>query len=107
MKPEDFQKMDQKDLDALAQRTEEHKKWLSQCTQKSANGVKGTIHFCPEKGHWFRIYHEDKSYTDYDLNHYDLTVRIEDNYTSLFENVVTGNNTLSYPEIKPKKRLSQ
>ena len=46
---------------------------------KSANGVKGFLIYVHGTSNFqFRVYHEDKSFTDYDILHSDLCVKIDD-----------------------------
>jgi len=45
---------------------------------KSANGVKGHLLYMADGSYCFRVYNKDHTFTDYDLLHYDLTVRIDD-----------------------------
>lgn len=73
MKGSDFHKITREEMLAeRLKRVEEKVERRKNCKIRPAIGTVGTIHFTPEKGHWFRIYHEDKSYTDYELNHFDI-----------------------------------
>lgn len=50
----------------------------------SANGVTGFIIRVGD-GYMFRVYHEDKMFTDYDILHYDLEVKIVDPDACFYE----------------------
>lgn len=50
----------------------------------SANQVTGFIIRVGDT-YMFRVYHEDKSFTDYDILHYDLEVKIVDPDAYLYE----------------------
>lgn len=50
----------------------------------SANGLTGFI-IRVDDTHMFRVYHEDKTFTDYDMIHYDLEVTIVDPDAYLYE----------------------
>ena len=64
---------------------------------KSAKGKKGFILYNPiTKTNFFRIYHADKSFTDYDLATYDLEVEIVDNRHELYEYEDDRSNRLDY-----------
>lgn len=45
---------------------------------KSANGVRGHLLDMFNGTYCFRVYNTDKTFTDYDLRHCDLTVIIDD-----------------------------
>lgn len=47
-------------------------------SHKPAKGTKGFILRSMDGGPVFRVYHADKTFTDYDLLHYDLEVEILD-----------------------------
>lgn len=52
-----------------------------------ATSAKGTTGFIIRVGneYMFRVYHEDKMFTDYDILHYDLEVKIVDPDAYLYE----------------------
>jgi hypothetical protein len=52
-------------------------------TVLSAGGTKGVL--LPSDDQWyFRVYHEDKSFTDYKIKHSDLSVVIDEDYEASF-----------------------
>ena len=46
-------------------------------SEKTANGVSGILCRTTEGRYFFRIYHGDKTFDDYDLMHDDLSVTID------------------------------
>lgn len=46
----------------------------------SAKGVEGQLIYSMDGKYYFRVYHKDagKTFTDYELLHYDLTITIND-----------------------------
>jgi len=51
-----------------------------------AEGVEGFLLYNPfNKGYFFRVYNEDKSYVDYDLRAEDIQIKIIDRFTALYE----------------------
>ncbi|WP_172562928.1 hypothetical protein [Vibrio furnissii] len=52
----------------------------------SASGVSGDLCKSGNGQYFFRVYHEDKSFTDYELNHDDLSVTIsQDSLASFYK----------------------
>lgn len=55
-------------------------------TIKNAEGVRGFLLYSPfTHKHFFRIYHEDKSFTDYDVCAEDIEIQILDSSIELYE----------------------
>lgn len=63
---------------------------------KSANGVKGFLIYVHGTSTFqFRVYHEDKSFTDYDILHCDLGLKIDD-ADAYFYHDTHGRNILDH-----------
>ncbi len=63
---------------------------------KSANGVKGFLIYVHGTSNFqFRVYHEDKSFTDYDILHCDLGLEIDD-VDAYFYQKENGRNVLDH-----------
>jgi hypothetical protein len=69
-------------------RFEEH---LAKQNQRPAQNTTGFLIRVFDK-HMFRVYHHDKTHTDYDILHHDLEVTIVDS-DAVFDNL---HNTLDY-----------
>jgi hypothetical protein len=55
-------------------------------TETPAGGVTGDLCRSLDSKYFFRIYHEDKTFTDYDLRHNDMTITIAaDELASLYQ----------------------
>ncbi len=69
--------------------------------ERSAQGVRGMLirTLDPDNPLIFRIYSEDrKSYKEYVIAHHDLTVTVDDNYSSFYEGGVDGySGKIDYP----------
>jgi hypothetical protein len=50
----------------------------------NAKGLKGFLIRTLDNGIVFRVYHEEHSFTDYDIHHYDLEVEIIGNDSAVF-----------------------
>ena len=54
--------------------------------EKPAKGTKGFILYSPfDKGFFFRIYHDDDTFIDYDINTEELEVEIISDWNSFYE----------------------
>ena len=54
-------------------------------TEKNAIGARGFLIRGVEDEVWFRVYHPDKSFTDYEITHHDCEVVIIDPSAALIE----------------------
>lgn len=55
-------------------------------TVVDAGGVMGMLLRSFDGAYFFRVYHDDKAFTDYELRHHDLTVTIsEDAFASVYQ----------------------
>ncbi len=62
----------------------------------SANGVEGFLLYVHGTSTFqFRVYHEDKSFTDYDIFHSDLCVKIDDKDAYFYQDK-DGRNILDH-----------
>lgn len=59
-----------------------------------ADGFEGLLCRSVDGSYFFRIYHEDGAFTDYDLRHYDLVITIHDESAFLYE--LPNSNVLDY-----------
>jgi hypothetical protein len=55
---------------------------------KSANGCEGVLIYCGDDNFRIRVYHEDNSFTDYDILHNDLVFTINDSDAYFYEDEV-------------------
>ena len=56
---------------------EEQAMMIENCTIKPAKGQKGYLLYTMNNEYVFRVYKEDRSFTDYDILHCDLDVTID------------------------------
>lgn len=63
---------------------------------KSANGISGYILKSFNNNYFFRLYNKDGTFTDYDINHSDLHVIIDDEDARFYENTNTNTNILDH-----------
>lgn len=52
---------------------------------RSADGLEGCLIYCGHGKYKFRVYTENHEFTDYDISHWDLSVRIVDPDAFLYE----------------------
>lgn len=74
-----------------------------------ADGLEGFLCRSIDGSYFFRIYHEDGAFTDYDVRHYDLVITIHDESVFLYElpdgNVLDyGPEALGLEEIETEER---
>jgi hypothetical protein len=65
-------------------------------TETPAGGVTGVLCRSLDSKYFFRIYHEDKTFTDYDLRHDDMTITIVANEFSSFYRFENGGGVLDH-----------
>jgi len=58
---------------------------IENCTIKSAKGQKGYLLYTMDREYVFRVYREDRSFTDYDILHCDLELTINDDDATFYE----------------------
>ncbi|SOB77411.1 hypothetical protein SAMN04488490_3220 [Marinobacter sp. LV10R510-11A] len=67
--------------------------------EENASGVSGVLCSGAAGSYFFRVYHSDTSFTDYDLRHDDLSVTISPDALASFYKV-QGHNVLDHsPEV--------
>ncbi|BBI63870.1 hypothetical protein HSBAA_51760 [Vreelandella sulfidaeris] len=76
----------------------------SEAEEEKASGVPGILCRDSAGSYFFRVYHSDTSFTDYDLLHDDLSVTISPDALASFYKV-NGHNFLDHsPEVLGLKR---
>jgi hypothetical protein len=65
-------------------------------TETPAGGVTGVLCRSLDSKYFFRIYHEDKTFTDYDLRHDDMTIAIAADELASFYQLESGQRVIDH-----------
>ncbi len=65
-------------------------------TETPAGGVTGVLCRSIDNTYFFRIYHEVKTFTDYDLRHADMAITIAADEMASFYTMKNGNKALDH-----------
>lgn len=67
----------------------------SEVEEEDASGISGVLCRDPEGSYFFRVYHADESFTDYELRHDDLSITISPDALASFYRF-QGHNILDH-----------